>query len=194
MAAHKDSVVCEPERGFKVKTLRSRWTFSLAVGAAGLLVAGVAIAVPITKSGGAINQVRVVTERDTFDTQSEAFVDVPGATVNINAPTAGALLLMRFSGESVCARGSGTGVDYCSVRILVDGVEADPAVGVNFAFHTVIGTTTLNGESHSMDRSRRVGSGAHTVQVQARVVDVNNDSDIVFFLDDWSLTVERSKV
>ena len=100
-----------------------------------------------------------------------------------------ALLLLRFSGESSCDGGSWG--DYCSLRILVDGTEALPAEGLNFAFDTDEGVAANYEiwEANSIDRSIVVGSGNHTITVQYAVTTGTTD----FRLDDWSLTVERSK-
>jgi hypothetical protein len=97
-----------------------------------------------------------------------------------------ALILARFAGESYCD--GGTTSNYCSVRIMIDGVEAQPAVGFDFAFDTDSASDDW-WEAHSIDRSAVVGAGSHTVTVQWAVT----DSGTTFRLDDWSLTVERSK-
>jgi hypothetical protein len=157
----------------------------LAVAAVGLLLAsGVALAVTSVVSGGAINQVKVARSDEAFNTTSASYVDIPGATVQVTAPRGGqALLLARFSAESIC-----TGGAWCSVRIVAvkGGVEQEmePASGTDFAFDS----PNDNWESNSMDRSLLVGRGTYTVKAQAAVIGGSS-----FRLDDWSLTVERAR-
>jgi hypothetical protein len=177
------------------KLVSSRRALGLGIVAVVVLGAGVAMAAPITSGGGAINQVRVVTETNGFTTASESFVNLPGAATTITAPSSGALLLMDFTSESVCLRVGGVAaLDWCSVRILVDGVEAHPAAGSNFAFDSTDNGTTSPAfsESHSLDRTRRVGPGNHHIQVQVQAVDIGNNSNLQFGVDDWSLTVQRA--
>jgi hypothetical protein len=157
----------------------------LAVAAVGLLLAsGVALAVTSVVGGGAINQVRVARSDEASTTSSATYVDIPAATVQITVPRGQrALLLARFSAESIC-----TGGAWCSVRIVTvrDGVEQEmePASGTDFAFDS----PDDSWESNSMDRSRLVGRGTYTVKAQAAVVGGSS-----FRLDDWSLTVERAR-
>lgn len=141
-----------------------------------------------TQVGGTTTKTNVVTEAGASITNSRVFANVPGANTTVFvAPDERALILARFSAESACSGGSGS--NWCSIRILIGGVEANPIVGQDFAFDS-----TNNGadgpfswESHSVDRSRTVGPGAYTVQVQWSVTGPN----VSFRLDDWSLTVER---
>jgi len=73
---------------------------------------------------------------------------------------------------------------------LIGGSEGKPASGLDFAFDSVgTGPTDDSLESHSMDRSRVLGAGTWTVRVQYAV----STAATTFRLDDWSLTVERSK-
>jgi len=117
---------------------------------------------------------------------STSFVDLPGSSTAISVPGPGnARILARFSAESACFGGSG----WCSVRILVDGVEMAPVVGSDFAFDSTNAGAdgAASWESHSMDRSGVVGPGNHTVVVQWAMV----GTGISLRLDDWSLTIEQ---
>lgn len=157
----------------------------IAVAAVGVLLAsGVALAVTSVVSGGAIAQVKVARSDEDFNTSSASYVDIPGAAVQFNVPRGQrALLLARFSAESICSGGS-----WCSVRIVTvrSGVvrEMEPASGTDFAFDS----PNDSWESNSMDRSRLVGRGTYTVKAQAAVIGGSS-----FRLDDWSLTVERAR-
>ena len=140
--------------------------------------------------GGPITAVRTRRETSASSSSSTSFVDVPGASASITVPSGQqALILARFSAESYCNDGTtGNTGNWCSARILIDGVEMQPASGFDFAFDTD-GEADDYWESNSMDRSAVVGSGSHTVKVQRAVT----SAATVFRLDDWSLTVERSK-
>ncbi|MDQ3890332.1 MAG: hypothetical protein M3312_07240 [Actinomycetota bacterium] len=155
-----------------------------------LIAASVAIAVASSISatgGGPITRVKVVRSNEATATRSTTYVTVPGATTWIHVPAGQtALILARFSAESGCNGGlHGT---RCSIRILIGGGVGAPRTGRGFAFDT--DTARNDGlESHSMDRSRVLGSGTYRVRVQYAVT----DSLTRFRLDDWSLTVERSR-
>ena len=170
---------------------KKRWRIGIVVGVVVILAIGVGVALAATKSGGGpITAVKVVREADANTTSSTTFVNLPGGTTTMSVPSGQqALLLLRFSGESSCDGGSWG--DYCSLRILVDGTEALPAEGLNFAFDTDEGVAANYEiwEANSIDRSIVVGSGSHTITVQYAVTTGTTD----FRLDDWSLTVERSK-
>lgn len=112
-----------------------------------------------------------------------AFVALPGATANLTIPggfTGTAVL--SFTAESSCYGGTG----FCNVRILVDGVEAAPAVGTDFAFNSTDSNTETVGswESHAVQRVvTGLAPGNHTVQVQYGTTGTST-----LRLDDWSLT------
>jgi hypothetical protein len=146
----------------------------------------------VTKAkGGSISKVRIKRGENATSTSSTNYVNIPGAKVKVKVPHGHqALFLMRFSAESACSD-SATTPDYCSVRILVDGQQAKPATGFDFAFDsTDNGTESFaSWESHSMDRSLVVGGGRHKVKAQYGTT----SSTTSFRVDDWSLTVESSK-
>ena len=69
-------------------------------------------------------------------TSSTTFVELPGASASVTVPTgATATLFVSFSAESLCTGPSG----FCPVRVLVDGNEAAPVVGTDFAFDSTDG-------------------------------------------------------
>lgn len=120
---------------------------------------------------------------------SIVFTDIPSAYVDVTIPagTRGRILV-RFTGESSCS--GGLAAQWCSVRILVAGVEAQPAVGINFAFDSTDGNTESGAswESHALDRiSPVLEAGTYTVQAQWAVT----NGGTTFFLDDWTLTAQR---
>jgi len=122
-----------------------------------------------------------LTDTDVSTTSSTSYVNLAATTIDVPANQS-AQILARFSGESLCEGGSN---GWCSLRILVDGVEMDPQVFNNFAFDAPGDTW----ESHSIDRTShsRIGVGTHTITVQYSVV----AGATQFSLDDWQLTVEE---
>lgn len=123
-------------------------------------------------------------------TTSQSFQDLPGATENVIVPPGEtARLYVLFSAESACYGGTG----YCSVRILVDGNEIQPAGGTDFRFDsTDVGDEgSSSWEAHAMVRnSDTLSAGAHAVKVQYRT----NAVATTLRLDDWSLVIFRTKV
>jgi hypothetical protein len=74
----------------------------------------------------------LVRETTAQATSSTSYVALPGATGTIAVPFDEiGLILVRFSAESRCTAGAAG--NWCSVRILLDGTEMDPASGLDFA-------------------------------------------------------------
>jgi hypothetical protein len=120
----------------------------------------------------------VANETAGFFTSSLSFVNVTTANVVIPATFDESRIVARFSAESLCTASS-----WCSVRILVDGVEMNPVVGTNFAFDS----PGDEGSGNMIERtSGVVASGTHVVAVQAAIV----GSSGTLSLDDWQLTLE----
>lgn len=133
-----------------------------------------------------------------------AYLNLPGAGPGtgaigvVNGPAS--LINVRFTAESQCADG---GADYgwCGVRILINGVEAQPAPA-DYAFDSTNhgGDTDGSWEGHALDRHLCVrnpnpagGAVAVPVQVQWRVFAGLDQATVpVFRLDDWSLTIESA--
>lgn len=175
----------------------------LAVGAI-LMATGVTAAGGVTQTigalgagsivnSGAVTAVSVATDAPNQTTTSTTYVDMPGMQTTITVPSTyakGGLIMARFSAESGCY-GAGTAGNWCTARILVDGVEASPGDGTDYAFDTSTGTSSINWGGHSMDRSIHVGPGPHQVDVQWAVT--NFTSGTTFWTGERSLTVELAK-
>jgi len=116
-------------------------------------------------------------------TGGTSFANVPGAQTTIFVPEGTrALLLARFAAESRCSGGTG----WCSVRIMIGKVEAEPAAGTSFAFQAA--TPGGEYESHEMERMRGpLDPGTYAVKVQWAV----SDASLEQWLDDWLLVIER---
>jgi hypothetical protein len=160
--------------------------FGIALAAAATLGGGLATAATgrVGRLTGPIAKANVVSNTDTVQTSSKTWVDVPGGATAVNIPdNHTALLLIRYTAESSC------GADgYCSMRVLVDGAEADPLTGTTFAFDS----PGDGPEATSMDRmTGRLAAGTHLVKLQFCIVQPSaaNPSN-VFALDDSMLTVE----
>ena len=139
----------------------------------------------VTNPTGSVRMVRGGTATTT---SSVNFVDVPGAATTITIPAGTrAVLRARFVAESSCAGGAG----YCRVRILINGVEAQPAVGTDFAFDSTNNgnETSSSWESHAVERSSAIilPAGNYVVRVQQST----SSAGVTFRLDDWHLSVER---
>jgi hypothetical protein len=174
-----------------------------AIGGAALVAALVTAAIAIAQvipsgSGGTITAVKAVQGPTESDTSSEMFVPVPRAvTAPFTVGPGGALMLVRFSAESECGAPPGTAPGTaCFIRIMLvppvgQGValEAFPDEGDSFAFDQVgIGSTDDRNEAHAIDRWLEVGPGKWSARVEYAV----GNAAATFFLDDWSLIVERA--
>lgn len=152
---------------------------------------------------------KVITYIKPQTTSSEKFVNLPGAGPDGKAyvpvpPFSTALINVQFGAESRCSETAGIGEqNWCETRILIGGVEADPAAS-SLPPHTYAFDGTDNGnntfaswESHSMDRHRCVRNTTGQwvripVQVQWKVTNHNGGAAPSFWLDDWSLVMERA--
>jgi len=150
--------------------------------------------------GGTINQVVVVTETNQFLTSSTAFVGVTGALGQVSIPAGQrALVKVQYDAESECFEAD-TDPNYCSTRILIGGVEGNPASGLDFAFDSTNRGRELDGswEGHSMTRVRCIANTTTSsmmvlVAVQAAVTNQFGDATKpVFRLDDWELDIYRT--
>lgn len=166
-----------------MRFLKARRTATVVAVAVAMVLAGAGIAVAATTTSGgtSVSRVRVLTE-------DAATVWTGGVYANLGSLTiyagAGSVLLATFSAEVACYGGSG----WCNVRILVDGAEAAPVVGTDFAFDSTDGGTETfsSWESHSMQRTRIVGSTlTHTITVQVAQV----GAGVTARYDDWALSV-----
>lgn len=141
--------------------------------------AGAAIAASTVRSGFEVSGVAAATQDNAVVITSTAWTNVQ--SVSVGAQTAD-FVVARFTAESLCSGPSG---GWCSVRILVGGVEADPRSGTDFAFDsTDNGTAGNSWQSHSVERSAASGGGVISVTVQAALV----NGATSFRLDDWTLT------
>jgi hypothetical protein len=155
------------------------------------------LAAPTTHQGSSLKKVKVVTESspNSIDTETITSADLPGATTSISVPDGTqALLLIRFTGESLCF---GKVPGWCSLEFLVNGQEADPVAGESYAFDSVNPEGSQDYEGHAAERvAGPLGPGTYTVKVQRRIHKTANPlaGKSVFRLDDWTLTVERIEV
>jgi hypothetical protein len=100
---------------------------------------------------------------------------------------------VQFDAESACS--GGTGVNYCSVRILIDGIEGNPQSGKDFAFDSINNgaESPVSWEGHSMARGRCIQNTSTTaLSVGVAVQRAVTNSATTFWLDDWELDVYRT--
>jgi hypothetical protein len=141
----------------------------------------------VTHTGKGVFKTTVVTETAALSTTSPSFVSLPGATATITVPALKVHLVnVRFSAESYCFGSTGLAGNWCSIRILADGVEMLPNSGGDFAFNAN-GATDDFWEGHAMERTLVLGPGSHTITAQWAVT----NSGVTFRLDDWTFAVTQ---
>jgi hypothetical protein len=93
---------------------------------------------------------------------STTLTAIPGMslTFTVSHP---ARLLMHFTDEAGCA--GPTAGNWCDVEILVDGVEAPPGAGTDYAIDTSDGSGTFKWVGGALNRNKKVAAGTHTVKV-----------------------------
>jgi hypothetical protein len=148
------------------------------VGAGFFVGAGVAGAVQNSFSFGTIRNIVAVTENSPAVISSTSWQTL---TTQTFSPSASARAIrVRFTGESQCVTLAG---QWCSMRVLVNNVEAHPQSGSDLGFDS--GTGLDKYESHSMEKISTNVSSNNTITVQWIVVGSGS-----FRLDNWSLSIE----
>ena len=143
---------------------------------------------------------RVLTGTNAVATSSTVLVPFVSTTILVPAGFT-ALLSARFSAESSCIESGAASSSWCTVRISIGGVEAEPAGGSDFAFDsTDTGTEGFGSwESHSMDRHRCYTNTTgvnQNVPVRVEWGTVNDDGVApppTFRIDEWSLVIQESQ-
>jgi hypothetical protein len=167
----------------------------IALGAIALATAQVVVSATSGASGGPITQVKAVSgnTQKILGTQFPDFGTTPWRTIaerSVSVPSGQrALILARFSAEARCPNSydSSSKVGSCQVRIRIGNAEANPVSGADFEFAPRSG---IGPASYSFERWRVVGAGTYAVRAQWRVV---GPAQATFILDDWVLTVLRSR-
>ncbi|GAC1406790.1 MAG: hypothetical protein NVSMB64_12880 [Candidatus Velthaea sp.] len=141
-------------------------------------------------STGTVGRLTVATSANDTVMTASTFTNVPAMITTITVPAfKRAVLVARFSAETACV---GRDTTWCSIRILVDGAEASPAAGFQYAFSTV-NPGAPGGymwQGNSMDRAAEVGPGVHTINVQAATTDTSQAT--TFWLGERTLVVESA--
>ena len=114
-------------------------------------------------------------------TSTDTWIDVPGASIRITVPEGErALIIARFSPSVICA---GTGI--CESRIVIGGVEAEPAKPVYFN----PGSTNHWGVMYTERSLGPILPGTYTVRGQ--VLTTFGTSGTTLYVRSYHLTVER---
>jgi hypothetical protein len=150
---------------------------------------------------GPINGVSVITQTAPFATNAIAFVPLPGAVGSMAiSPGQRALIKVQLDAETQCTEAD-IDANWCSVRILIGGIEGNPASGIDFAFDSTNRGRDLPGswQAGGMTRVRCIANTTGStinvpVMVQVAVTNVPADaSRPVFRLDDWELDIYRAQ-
>src|SRR5262249_21654060 len=160
----------DPDQGGGVMT-RRRMMLIAALAAVGVGVGSQAALATITGTQSAAGQqptyVSIVRGANSTAATGSSWVDVPGAATTVTVPSCHkGMLMARFSGESACV---GTGVETCSVRVLIGGAEAAPATGVADVFDSNDSGQEADAswQADSIERWRSpLGAGSYAVKVQ----------------------------
>jgi hypothetical protein len=167
----------------------------VALAAIGLLTAGGLVGMAYSQVGieshdtalraNAAKKLMVMTQDDPLTISNTTLASFTSDTIAVPAK-GNYRAVVRFSGESACSATS-----WCTLVIFVDGVEASPKSGSDFAFDSSGGEIW---QSLSVDRTSDViaGTGAvRNVVVDVQVAAIGGGS---WRLDDWSVVTELFKV
>ena len=171
-----------------------RWLAVLVpvLAAAPAVVAWAGIGQPLTGSGSSINRVQVESSTTPTGVASPGAGDsgwqtLAGSTTSVVVPSQWktALVLFHFNAIASCSV-----EPNCSIRVVVDGAEANPAGGDQFWMQNPVASWPL-----SLDRWVLVAPGRHTVSVQldANASGCGCAGSASLNLQNWDLTIERSR-
>src|SRR3954470_10681809 len=112
-------------RGRDKPSMRTKLFTGLAIGIAALLgMASMAVAVNRSAKGGANTGIVIATSDDNATMNSTTYTGLPGMAASLTTPKDSITLLdIRFSSESACYGGDVDSPDWCSARILGDGIS-----------------------------------------------------------------------
>jgi len=139
---------------------------------------------PALRAGAPIS-LMVMTQNDALTVSSPPFVNFTADTITIPA-TGKFRAVVRFSAESACSA-----VSWCTARITVGGVEANPKSGSDFAFDSPGGETW---QGLTMDRTSDIIVGTGSPRAVTIALDVGLVGGGSWRLDDWSVVTELYRV
>ena len=143
--------------------------------------------------GGAQKAVknRIVSSPFTFSEAAPGVdIGIPGAAVSIEGPARGTdTLVVTVSGETRLTGSTGT-QDWIGLEVKVDGVNIQPftAAGDVMAFS---GSPTWN--MHAATFCAKIGPGTHRVRAFTNLADFDTDDTLGGWIDDYTLSVEKSE-
>jgi hypothetical protein len=143
-------------------------------GAPALAAAAPSPQVVVTAACGSQFSSRVTTQNAPTNTNNTAFANLAGITFSVPSGQARCVKVL-FTAEAAC---TGSGINRCYVRAIINGVEMFPQGGSFQALQSEDSTEA----GHAYEWFRRVGPGNYTVFVQRR----SGNSSTFFFLDDWT--------
>ena len=173
-------------------THRGRTLTAVAVALA-VLVMGTATVFAVTsqlaaKGTMAVRIAREDTTTGSVTANSTNFVDIPGASVSIKAPstTNGSILIARFQGHVSLLQVSG-----CVVRIVANTTTMEP--NGNYVFAGQANVSESVATSGAIERSLAVAPGTYTVKAQLRLTQAANVNSACI-MGAWHFIVERMNV
>ena len=142
---------------------------------------GAAGPVTVTSCGASVGST-VITQDDPRTKNVPGFTTLPGTLRQFNVPAEQTRCIkVLFTAEAAC--GLSAGPDFCYVQALIDGVPMDPDGGGFQVLASEDGTASGN----AYEWVKRVGPGAHTVELQWSVLAAGTQ----FWLDDWTFDVQQ---
>jgi hypothetical protein len=150
---------------------------------------GVTLAATSNLSAKGTVAVRIARENTTTGSvtaNSTTYVDIPGASLSINAPktTKGSVLIARFQGHFSLIQAPG-----CMVRIIVNNTTVMQPDG-NYAIVGQYNVAESIGTSGAIERSLGVNQGSYTVKAQVRLSQASNVNSACI-VGAWHFILER---
>jgi hypothetical protein len=146
------------------------------------VTAGPAEAENIITDCGAMIRSRVITNSSPVRTSSTSYIKL--ATTSIVVPGGQTRCIKALvTAETFCA-GPGGVLDFCDVKVTLNGAETMRPAGGNFK---ALDSEHNTSSGHAYEWVKRVGEGTYAISLEIRV----RDSRTVFEVDDMTFDVQQ---
>ena len=131
---------------------------------------------------GALIGSRVITNSSPVRTSSTTYVKLAATTITVPSGQTRCIKVL-VTAETFCA-GPGNVLDFCDIRVTLNGVETMRPAGGNFK---AMDSEDNSSSGHAYEWVRRISGGAHTIALEIRV----RDRRSIFEVDDLTFDVQQ---
>ena len=143
---------------------------------------GTSVAEAIVTDCGALISSRTITNNSPIRTSLQTYIKLATTTVTVPSGQSRCIKVL-VTAKTFCA-GPGQILDFCDIRVTLNGVETMQPAGGNFK---AMDSEDNTSSGHAYLWVRRIGPGTHSLSLEVRV----RDSRSVFEVDDLTFDVQQ---